>query len=67
LLFSGERNGHSKLKASQVLEIRELELPLEVIAGMFRISVSQVKRLRNFQQWKHLPMQQRLFEESRAA
>jgi hypothetical protein len=68
LLFSGERNGQHKLTAEQVLKIRELELPPEVIAEMFRISVTQVKRLRNFQQWKHLPQQQRFsFVESRAA
>ena len=62
ILFSGERNGKSKLTSSQVLRIRELPLPPEVIAEMFRISITQVKRLRNFQQWKHLAIQQRLFE-----
>jgi len=67
LLFSGSKNGKSKLTASQVLRIRELPFSPEVIAKMFSISVTQVKRLRNFQQWRHLGMQQGLFAENRAA
>jgi hypothetical protein len=62
ILFSGERNGQHKLTARQVLIIRELSDPPEVIAEKFRISITQVKRLRNFQQWRHLGMQERLFE-----
>jgi hypothetical protein len=67
ILFSGENNGKSKLTASQVFKIRELPLSPDVIAEMFKISITQVKRLRNFQQWKHLPVQQFLFEQKRAA
>jgi len=62
ILFSGERNGQHKLTAEQVLKIRELELAPELIAKKFNISITQVKRLRNFQQWKHLAIQERLFE-----
>jgi hypothetical protein len=57
--FSGERNGQHKLTASQVMRIRELELPPEIISKKFKISITQTKRLRAFQQWKWLPQQQR--------
>ncbi len=68
LLFSGIKNGRHKLTASEVLKIRELELLPKEIALRFKISVTQVKRLRSFQQWKHLPEQERFsFMESRAA
>ena len=59
ILFSGERNGQHKLTASQVLRIRELELDPEIISKKFKISITQTKRLRAFQQWKWLPQQQR--------
>jgi hypothetical protein len=54
ILFSGERGGNHKLTASQVLQIRELQLSSEAIARMFHISPTQVKRIKKFQQWKHL-------------
>jgi hypothetical protein len=53
----GERNGHSKLKESQVLHIRELRttgLPLSAIAARFNVSPSSIHLICKRQQWKHL-------------
>jgi hypothetical protein len=57
LLFSGSKNGNAKLNSEQVMKIRSLSLPLENIAKEFSISITQVKRIRNFKEWKWLGMQ----------
>lgn len=53
----GERNGSSKLKEYQVLEINTLlnnNVSVKVIMNIFNIGKSTVLRIKNKQSWKHI-------------
>jgi hypothetical protein len=49
---SGEKNGQSKLKLADVIEIRRLKLPHLVIAKLFHISENHVGAVKAGRRWK---------------
>lgn len=50
----GVKHGNSKLKESDVIEIRSLDLPLKDIAKKFNISFQHVSDIKLRKKWKHI-------------
>ena len=53
-VFLGERHANSKLKESQVLEIRRSELSLAELARDYGVTVQAVFAVKHRQTWKHI-------------
>ena len=50
----GTKHGHCKLTESQVREIRKSSLSNSKLAQKYKISSSQVQRIKTFKRWTHL-------------
>jgi hypothetical protein len=50
----GERNGGHKLKASDVVEIRESDEPIALLANRYHVSAGQISRIKQGKSWKLL-------------
>lgn len=50
----GEKNSKAKLSATQVAEIRELELPHKVLAQRYGVSKGTIGFIKRGETWKHI-------------
>ena len=55
----GEKNGESKLTASEVIEMRMLRrtklYPLQKLADKYEVSIAMVSLIVRYKKWKHIP------------
>jgi hypothetical protein len=52
--LTGEKNGFSKLKNNEILEIRNNKNKLKTLAEMYNVSITTISDIKNNKIWKHI-------------